>query len=167
MPARSPRGGALFWGPSFAVSLAAWFLFVGKLGWNELIAGTAGAIVTATAAQIVWAQHITGFRDNAGWVLQAWRLPKYMFTGTWEIFSVLYRQLAGGRPADSLLLAVPFDPGADDDASCARRALAVAYTTSTPNFVVVGVDRERRQLVFHQIKRSPVLEITKKLGARP
>lgn len=167
MPARSSRGGPLFWGASFALSLGAWFVFVGKLGWNELIVGTAGSVLAATAADIVWAQHIAGFRDNAGWVLQMWRLPKYMVTGSWEIFSVLLRQISGGAPAESLVLSVPFDAGGDDDASAARRALAVAYTTSTPNFVVIGVDRKRGRLVYHQIERSPVLEVTKKLGARP
>jgi hypothetical protein len=96
-----------------------------------------------------------------------WRLPKYMITGSWEIFEVLFRQLFGGRPADSLMLAVPYEAIGDDDASAARRALAVAYTTSTPNFVVVGIDRKRAHLVFHQIKRSPVLQVTKNLGARP
>jgi multisubunit Na+/H+ antiporter MnhE subunit len=166
MPARRQKGGPLFWAAHFVVLLGAWFLFVGKIGWNELIVGTAGAAVAASAAQIVWSQHIAAFRDNAGWVLQMWRLPKYMITGSWEIFEVLFRQLFGGKPAESLMLAVPYEAVGDDDESAARRALAVAYTTSTPNFIVVGVDRKRGHLVFHQIKRSPILQVTKNLGAR-
>jgi multisubunit Na+/H+ antiporter MnhE subunit len=138
MPARRQRGGPVFRAVHFAVLLGAWFLFVGKIGWNELIAGTAGSAVAATAAQIVWAQHVAAFRDHAGWVLEMWRLPKYMITGSWEIFAVLLRQLFGGKPAESLLLAVPYEAVGDDDASAARRALAIAYTTSTPNFVVVA-----------------------------
>jgi hypothetical protein len=96
-----------------------------------------------------------------------WRLPIYAVTGTAEIFAVLFRQLFGRKPAESLVLAVPFDAGGDDDESAARRALAVVYTTSTPNFIVIGVDRKRGHLVYHQIKRSPILQITKDLGARP
>ena len=96
-----------------------------------------------------------------------WRLPKYMVTGSWEIFEVLFRQLFGGKPAESLMLAVPYEAVGDDDASAALRALAITYTTATPNFVVIGVDHQRRQLVFHQVKRSKVLQITKNLGARP
>ena len=152
---------------NFGILLGGWFLFVGKAEWAELIAGTAGAAIAASAVQIVWAQHIAGFRDNAGWVLEMWRLPKYMVTGSWEIFEVLFKQLFTGKRAESLLLAVPYEATGEDDASAARRALAVAYTTSTPNFVVVGVDRNRGQLVFHQIKRSPILQVTKNLGARP
>jgi|ERR671925_419242 multisubunit Na+/H+ antiporter MnhE subunit len=167
MPARRQKSGPLFWAAHFVVLLGAWFLFVGKIGWNELLAGVVGAAAAATATQIVWAQHVAAFRDNAGWVLQLWRLPKYMITGSWEIFEVLFRQLFGGKPAESLLLAVPYEAVGDDDASAALRALAIAYTTSTPNFIVVGIDRKRGHLVFHQIKRSPILQITRNLGARP
>lgn len=167
MPARRQKSGPLFWGAHFLVLLGAWFLFVGKLEPSELLAGSIGAAIAATATQIVWAQHVAAFSDHAGWVLEMWRLPKYMITGSWEIFEVLFRQLFGGKRAESLLLAVPYEAVGDDDASAARRALAIAYTTSTPNFIVVGVDRKRRQLVFHQIKRSEVLQVTKNLGARP
>jgi uncharacterized protein YbjT (DUF2867 family) len=65
------------------------------------------------------------------------------------------------------LLAVPYDPISEDAADAALRALAIAYTTSTPNFIVIGIDRKRGQLVYHQIKKSPVLPVTVKLGARP
>jgi multisubunit Na+/H+ antiporter MnhE subunit len=167
MPARRQKGGPLFWAAHFVVLFGAWFLFVGKIGWNELIVGTAGAAVAASAAHIVWAQHVAAFRDNAGWVLQMWRLPKYMITGSWEIFEVLFRQLFGGKPAESLLLAVPYEAVRDDETAAALRALAIAYTTSTPNFIVLGIDRKRGHLVFHQIKRSPILQVTKNLGARP
>jgi multisubunit Na+/H+ antiporter MnhE subunit len=167
MPGRGHRGGPLFWAVAFGILLGGWFLFVGKIEWAELLVGTAGAAIAASTAQLVWAQHIAAFRDHAGWVLEMWRLPKYMITGSWEIFEVLFKQLFAGKRAESLLLAVPYEATGEDDASAARRALAVTYTTSTPNFVVVGVDRERGHLVFHQIKRSPVLQMTKNLGARP
>ena len=167
MSVRRNAGGPLFWAVSFALSFGAWILFVGKIGWNELLAGGMASGLAATAARIVWAQHIAGFRGNLGWLLEMWRLPIYAVTGTAEIFAVLFRQLFGGKPAESLVLAVPFDAGGDDDESAARRALAVAYTTSTPNFIVIGVDMKRRQLVYHQIERSPILQITKDLGAKP
>jgi len=89
-----------------------------------------------------------------------------MITGTFEIFRVLLRQLLGGRPAASLLLAVPYDALGDDPGDAAKRALAIAYTTGTPNFIVLGIDRQRGTLVFHQIERSPILAMLKRLGAR-
>jgi hypothetical protein len=62
---------------------------------------------------------------------------------------------------------VPFEAGGDDEASAFRRALAIAWTTATPNFVIVGVDRRRGLLVYHQVRKSGIPEMTKKLGARP
>ena len=76
-------------------------------------------------------------------------------------------KLFGRKPADSLLLAVPYEALGDDPGDAAKRALAIAYTTSTPNFIVLGIDKERGTLVFHQIERGPVLEVLKRLGARP
>lgn len=167
MSARRNDGGPLFWAVSLVLSFGAWILFVGKIGWNELLAGGIASALAATAAHIVWAQHVAGFRGNLGWLLQMWRLPIYAVTGTGEIFAVLFRQLLGGKPAPSLILAVPFDTGGDDDESAARRALAIAYTTSTPNFIVIGIDMKRGHLVYHQIERSPILQVTRELGARP
>jgi hypothetical protein len=79
---------------------------------------------------------------------------------------VLARQILLRDPAPSLFYSVPFDAGGDDDESSFRRALAIAWTTATPNFVVVGIDRERGLLVYHQIRRSDVPEMTKRLGVR-
>jgi hypothetical protein len=80
---------------------------------------------------------------------------------------VLARQIFLGKPADSLFHSVRFEVGGDDDESAFRRALAIAYTTATPNFVIVDIDRERGLLVYHQIKQSRIPEMTRQLGARP
>jgi multisubunit Na+/H+ antiporter MnhE subunit len=170
MPDRSQlsRTGAVgLWLAMFVLSLVSWFVFVGKLDWDELIVALACSAIAASASQLVWSQHAAAFRDRTGKFLEMWRLPKYMITGSWEIFSVLLRQLFGGKPAESLVLGVRYDPVSDDPADAALRALAIAYTTSTPNFVVIGIDRKRSRLIFHQIKRSPVLPVTVQLGARP
>jgi hypothetical protein len=48
-----------------------------------------------------------------------------------------------------------------------RRVLAVGYTTLTPNFVVLGIARKQGLLLYHQVLAGEVLEMTRKLGARP
>lgn len=100
------------------------------------------------------------------WFLQIWRFPKYAVTGTWEILTVLARQLFARHPAASLVYTVPFEACGEDDASSTKRALAVSYTTMTPNFVVIGVDQDRCLMLYHQVKKSDVPEMTRKLGAR-
>jgi hypothetical protein len=37
----------------------------------------------------------------------------------------------------------------------------------TPNFVILGIDQEKRRMLYHQIKRSGVPKMTQNLGARP
>src|SRR2546423_13537810 len=138
MPARRQKGGPLFWAVNFVVLLGLWFVFVGKVGWNEVIAGTIGCAIAATAAQIVWAQHVAAIRGHARWLLEMWRLPKYMITGSWEIFGVLFRQLFGGRPAESLLLAVPYEAGGGGRAPGGRRAPGPTFTPRTPHLVGSG-----------------------------
>jgi multisubunit Na+/H+ antiporter MnhE subunit len=151
---------------AFVLSFASWYLFVGRLGTDELWGAVPGSALGALATWVVLEQRIVWFRDGKD-VLEAWRLPGYMFTGTAEIFQVLLAQLFARKPAPSLILQVPYEAVGDDPHETARRALAVTYTTSTPNFIVLGIDRERGMLVFHQIKRGPVLEVTKRLGAKP
>jgi multisubunit Na+/H+ antiporter MnhE subunit len=153
----------LLWATSFVLML----LYVGKIATDELIAAAAGSAVAATASRIVLATHVAPLAAQWRAVAQIWRLPKYVVTGTWEVLAVLARQMFLRRPAQSLFHAIPFDVGANDDESAMRRALAIAYTTATPNFVVVGIDREKGLLVYHQIQHSPIPEMTKRLGARP
>src|SRR3954464_2109945 len=133
------RAGTMFLvGGAFALAFVTWFLLVGRLGTDELWGAIPGSLLAALATWVVLEQHVVGFSDRAGHLLEAWRLPGYMLTGTIEIFRVLLRQLFGGKPAPSLALAVPYDALGDAPGGAAKRARAIAYTTRTPNFIVPG-----------------------------
>jgi multisubunit Na+/H+ antiporter MnhE subunit len=153
----------LLWALSFALML----LYVGKIAPDEILFAAAGSTVSATASRIVLEKHVAPLRAQWRAAAQIWRVPKYIVVGTWEIVAVLAKQIFLGKPAESLFFGVPFEVGGDDDESSFRRALAIAYTTATPNFVIVGIDRDRGLLVYHQIKASEIPEMTKRLGARP
>jgi hypothetical protein len=142
-------------------------LYVGKIAPDELLFAAAGSAVSATASTIVLEKHIAPLRAQWQALAQIWRVPKSIVTGTWEILAVLARQIFLGKPAESLFFGVPFEVGGDDDESSFRRALAIAYTNATPNFVIVGIDRERGLLVYHQVRAGRIPEMTKRLGARP
>jgi multisubunit Na+/H+ antiporter MnhE subunit len=157
----------LSWLALWALSFVLMLLYVGKIALDEVLFAALGSVATATASKIVLEAHIAPVAAQWRSVAQIWRLPKYVVTGTWEIMAVLARQIFLRKPADSLFHAVPFEAGGDDDESAFRRALAIAYTTATPNFVIVEIDRQRGLLVYHQLRRSEIPEMTKRLGARP
>jgi multisubunit Na+/H+ antiporter MnhE subunit len=156
----------LAWIVQFAIAFALWHLYVGKLAPDEALFGAVGAAIAAFASQIVFEKQIAPLRAQWRNVAEIWRMPKYLVAGGYEIVAVLFKQIFLRKPADSLFYSVPFDAGGDDDESAFRRALAISYTCATPNFVVIGIDREHGRLVYHQIQKSDVPEMTRKLGAR-
>ena len=96
-----------------------------------------------------------------------WRIPGYLISGTWEIIVVAAKDWSDVAPAKSLFRIVQFKAGKEDDAhDTARRVLAVAYTTIAPNFIVLGINPREQNLLFHQIQRSSVPQMTKELGAQ-
>ncbi|GEJ55399.1 hypothetical protein [Anaeromyxobacter diazotrophicus] len=165
-PAPTVRRRAVEWALHLAGAYAAWLAFTQRLAPSELAVGAGAALLAAVASRLVWSRNGATFAGAGRWLLAGWQVAPYAFTGTVEILRVLARQL-GGRPAPSLLLAVRFDAGGPGPREQARRALAVAYTTMTPNFIVLGVDAERGLLWFHQLERSEVPDMTRRLGARP
>jgi multisubunit Na+/H+ antiporter MnhE subunit len=151
-----------------ALWFGAWLLFVEKFSPAELGVGAVCSLAAAFASEIAWGSRLTAFGGDLGALAQARHLPWLMLSGTCEIFGVLCRHLFTRKKAESLMLAVPFDPGErDDPRDAARRALAVAYTTMTPNFIILGIDQEKRRMLYHQIKRSDVPKMTQNLGAQP
>lgn len=157
------RGGALgvLW-------FGAWLLLVEKFDPPELVAGAICALIAAIASELAWGTHLNQFTGNVRALVQAYHMPWLMLQGTVEIFKVLFRHLFTSKKAESLMLAVDFDAGeADDPNDAMRRALAIGYTTMTPNFVVIGIDQDKGRMLYHQIARSEVPKMTRNLGAKP
>jgi multisubunit Na+/H+ antiporter MnhE subunit len=163
----SPGRRALFWFAEFGILLGLWMLFVSKPAWDEFAIGLAAAAIAATASEVVRGHNIARFYPQIGDVAQGLRIPWYIVSGTADVTKVLAQQLFAGKPADSIVQSVAFDSGNVEAIMHERSALAVAYTTITPNFVVIDVDVKRRVLLYHQLTRTPVLTMTQALGARP
>lgn len=160
------RRAIVAWIVEYALALGLWFVFAGKLELNELWVGAIAAALAATASHLVRGEHIALFTAEPRWLAQVWRVPKSIVVDTYSILVVLARQLVLRRPAGSRLVAVAFRVGGHEPRSATRRALAVAYTTLTPGMVVLGLDRERGLLVYHELEPSEVPELTRRLGAR-
>ena len=144
-----------------------WFVLVGSLAPNERIVGAGAAALGATASHAVWSAHFARFSIEPRLVAQALHLVVDVFSETVVVLDVLWQQVARGRPAESLFRVVPFEAGGEDPRSVARRALAVAFTTASPNFVAIGIDETKGVMLYHQLRETAVPALTRNLGARP
>jgi multisubunit Na+/H+ antiporter MnhE subunit len=156
----------LSWIGHFLVMVVLWFLFASKVEPGEILVGIAGAALAAVGDRTVRRRLPTRFQPRIAWLLEVWRLPGYALSGTVVIFKVLISRLILLKEPQGLLRSVPFDPGGETGRASARRALALVMTTFPPNFIVVGIDKERKSMLVHQIEESDVPEVTKRLGAK-
>ena len=155
------------WLFTFVALYALYLLFAATLTKSEVLGGMGAAVIATVAAGLFGAVGSAKFIPTPHDLLQAWRIPYYAFTGTFELFKALARQLFTARGADSLIASVRYDVGGDDPKSSARRALAELYTAMTPNFVVLGIVHKQRLLLYHQVLKGEVLQMTTNLGAHP
>lgn len=149
----------------FVFLLGLWMLFVSLPEINELVAGLAAAFLAAAADAVVKATEFARFRPRFAQVLLIFIEPWYVAKDTLVIFWELLRRIAG-KPRRSRLTVIPFKGGDNSLDGSARRALAVAYTSISPNTIVLGIDRKRNFLLLHQIVPAGTTWLTKQLGAR-
>ena len=152
---------------TWVILIGVFLLFTSSLERIEVYVGIGAAAIAAIASAVFESLGVVAFRPRLRDLIQAWRIPWYMLTGSWELLKATAMQMFTRRGAQSIVFGVPFDMGLEKDPpSAARRALAVVYTTMTPNFVVLGLDGRNQLMLYHQVLSSPVLEMTKELGAR-
>jgi multisubunit Na+/H+ antiporter MnhE subunit len=141
-----------------------WMTCVGTFEKDELLLGIPAAFLSTAFSFYAIRRLPIRFRPSLTNLLEAWRLPAYVAKDLVVVLWVLARDLAGWR-APSLFRSAPWRANSKSPGDLARRALAVAYSTVSPNCVVIGIDRERGQMLFHQIQASPVPAMTQRLGA--
>jgi hypothetical protein len=144
-------------------------------GWVWLVAGThlhemvIGAVVVVLATlylNVVRESSQNKIRLEWNDVAQCWRLPWYMVCDTWVVTLVFFGDLLHLRPAGSYYRVCRFKCSQRDPAVLGRGVLATIYMTATPNTIVVGIDPELSRMLFHQIERSSVPEMTQALGGQ-
>lgn len=146
-------------------SVALWILFVASTRPEEMIVGCFCTLLTiAFSVYVARTTHIE-IRLRFTDVIQIWRIPIYLITGAWEIVAALFKDVLHIATAESLFRAAPFENDSTPEGN-GRRVLAVAYTTATPNSIVVGIDPKTHWILFHQLKRTDVHTMTRRLGAR-
>jgi multisubunit Na+/H+ antiporter MnhE subunit len=132
--------------------MAAWLLLTTTINPLEMAAGAVAAAIAATIAELVRIQDLQAIRVRPRWLPRAGVLPRLVLSDTWTLFRALWRQLLFRRRVKGAFLALPFDPGDEDDPYAAgRRALITAAITVTPNTYVVGIDADRNLILVHQL----------------
>jgi hypothetical protein len=81
--------------------------------------------------------------------------------------AILVKDLLGVKRAESFYRVSGFKTSKSNPLLVARRVLATFYTTMAPNFIVIGIDFRQSRMLFHQLQRSSVPQMTKALGAQP
>lgn len=147
------------------LAFAAYMVFAGSSSGQEIVLGAGIAIFSAAVSLLTWRAMGLSVRIHAADVLLVIRIPWYLINDAGVVLAVLAKDFAGKR-AGSYFRAVRYEQR-NDPRGFLRRALAVAYSSVSPNFLAIGIDEKHGWMLFHQIKRSPVSEATKKLGAQP
>lgn len=157
---------AVLFASSAPVLFVFWLVFVGTFSKWELLIGIGAAMVAAIGLGVVQHAQDAHFRPRLKDLLQIIYVPWLLLQGTYEILWVSLRDLCGGRKAVSAFRVAEFKAGElCEPHDVARRVFAVAFTTMAPNFIVLGINKRERQLLFHQIERSGIPAMTKNLGA--
>lgn len=139
-----------------------WMLFVSKIATGELVAGFATAVIAVAAFEASNRAEPLLFRPPFSALIQMWRVPGLILQGTWVLIVELTRLLMGRRGRSRFLL-TPFRAVDNDARSAAQRALAIIYVTLPPNFLIIGIDRQSKLMLFHQVRKDPVPEIIHRL----
>ena len=141
-----------------------WLAFVGTLRRNELVVGAGSVVLAIAFFTLVERRQEINIKLRPGDAVQCLWIPWYLVVGLLEILAVLGKDLARVQRAKSLFLVTRFRalPG---PTGAARRVLAVLYTTVTPNFIVISIDPDEQEMLYHQLDKSNLPRMTSHLGA--
>jgi hypothetical protein len=152
---------------SVVIMAAEWILLVAGVRRDEMIVGAISVAASALFLQFVDRSEEQRLDLRLHDLVQAWRIPWYILTGSWEITLILLKDLTKMKRASSFYRVSGFKTSKYEPLLIARRVLATAFTTTAPNFIVIGIDYEQSRMLFHQLQRSSVPKMTQALGALP
>lgn len=147
---------------AWAGFLGLWFVFVYELSLIELLAGAAAAAVTVVALEISLHTVPLDFKPEVRWLLAAFMLPLIVVKDMAALLRALARLLAAKR-IRSLFQVTHFRSSSEEPRAAAKRVLAVAFTTVSPNSIVVGIDQKSGLLLFHELEKTPLPKIIEEL----
>ena len=152
---------------SLGVAPALWTLFVENFNPHELLVGALASGFTVAFLTFVFHSSDTELALLPRSLFQIWRVPSYIAVDVYIVTLVLAKDLLNLERAQSLYRVCGFDTSDRDPVRKARIIMATAFTTASPNIIVIGIDSAQSRMLFHQIQRSQVPKMARALGARP
>ncbi len=142
-----------------------WILLVAGIHVHELLVGAACVLVSTVFLSSVCKTSTLTLDFHVSDVKEGWRIPWYVLCDCVILARVLLRDLCSLGPTRSLYRVSGFKTSKNDPRMVTRRVLATVYTTTSPNSIVIGIDCKQSRLLFHQLERRAVSEMTRRLGA--
>ncbi len=143
-----------------------WLIFVASFNPHEMMLGAASVLLTMLFLYSVARSLGLNLEMRLHDVAQGYRIPWYELTGNWEIVLVLFKDLLGIAPAQNCFRVCGFDSSRHDPVRASRTVIAVAFTTASPNCIVIGIEPALSRMLFHQISPTGVQRMAKALGAK-
>lgn len=166
--AHPPRGWLLYTVGWFIASFAIWLWLVDSLALPEVLVGLAVAALAATLALAMWRYSLVRFRPRLRWVGLLKGVPIGVLRDSGVLGVVLWRRLVQRERSRGAFRVVPFSGVGDDAESATWRAFAIVATSITPNTYVIGVDRERKVALVHQLMPERAEQLRRRVvGADP
>ncbi len=141
-----------------------WFLFVFQFTTMELLAGAAASVLTVLALQVALGAVSLCFEPRLRWLGQIWRLPAMIAADLAILLRDTGRRLVRKRSRSAFELA-KFQSLGDSCNGSAQRALAVLFVSTSPNSVVLHIDRQTGNMLIHKLEAQPVPVLVSKLQA--
>lgn len=141
-----------------------WLACVASFHPHELLLGIPAVLGSVTFSFYAIRKLPIRFRPRFRDLAELVHLPANVAMDLALVLWVLALDLIGRR-ARALFRSAPWRANSDNPRDLARRTLAVAYGTVSPNCIIVGIDRKQRRILFHQMKKAPISAMTRRLGA--
>lgn len=144
-----------------------WVLFVSSsINAHEIYVGAACVTLNLVFSYVVARSLSLNLTLRWQDMVQGLRIPWYELTGNWLITLVVIKDLLHIARAEDRFRVCGFDSTRHDPERIARTVMAVVFSTSAPNFIVIGVDPAQSRMLFHQVQATDVTKMARALGAK-
>ena len=146
-------GGLIYAG----VLLGMWIVLAGQPDIQDLVVGSAAAVVAVGAGYLVSGRGTMVPSARAADLRTLARVPWQVVAETGQVFALAARKAAGRPVAPGALCTVPVDVATDMRGwpAARREAVLTALLSAAPNTIVVDIDMEAGTALVHQLAGVP------------